>query len=48
MRPIIEQINLSEQLREIYGSNLVEKVDTINKLSKVGKAIGFMYGIIFG
>lgn len=37
MRPIIEQINLSEQLREIYGSNLVEKVDTINKLSKVAK-----------
>ncbi|MER1300262.1 hypothetical protein [Ligilactobacillus salivarius] len=37
MRPIIEQINLSEQLREIYGSNLVEKVDTINELSKVAK-----------
>lgn len=37
MRPIIEQINLSEQLREIYGSNLVEKVDIINKLSKVAK-----------
>lgn len=37
MRPIIERINLSEQLREIYGSNLVEKIDVINKFSKMAK-----------
>ena len=37
MRLIIERINLSEQLREIYGSNLVEKIDMISKLSKMAK-----------
>lgn len=37
MRPIVERINLSEQLIEIYGENIVEKIDMINKLSKVAK-----------
>lgn len=37
MRPIVERTNLSEQLIEIYGENIVEKIDMINKLSKVAK-----------
>lgn len=37
MRPIVERINLSEQLIEIYGANIAEKIDMINKLSKVAK-----------
>ena len=37
MRPIVERTNLSEQLIEIYGANIAEKIDMINKLSKVAK-----------